>query len=83
MNKRNKLVKQYKQLKQKYAQLQEEYDEARGYLGSYLQHARRQEELIRCQHNYIHWKALDNEFALFQEYAHEEDFDIDFPYLMM
>ncbi len=83
MNERNELAKQYKQLKKKYVQLQKEYDEALGYLSSYSQHVCRQEELIRCLHDYIHWKALDDEFDLFQEYAHEEDSDTDFPYLVM
>ena len=83
MDKKNKPTKQYKQLKEKYVQLQKEYDEVSGYLGSYSQHVRRQEELIRYQHDYIHWKSLDEEFALFQKYAHEEDSDTDFPYLVM
>ncbi len=83
MNERNKLAKQYKQLKKKYIQLQKEYDESLRYLSSYSQHVRRQEELIRCQHDYIHWKALDDKFNLFQEYAHEEDYDTAFPYLVM
>lgn len=83
MDKKNKPTKQYKQLKEKYVQLQKEYDEVLGYLGSYSQHVRRQDELIRYQHDYIHWKSLDEEFALFQKYAHEEDSGTGFPYLVM
>lgn len=83
MDKKNKPAKQYRQLKEKYVQLQKEYDEILGYLGSYSQYVRGQEELIRCQHDYIHWKSLDEEFALFQKYAHEKDPDMDLPYLVM
>ena len=64
-------------------QLQEDYDNACDYLYSCSQHVRRQEELIRYQHDYIHWKSLDEEFAFFQKYAHEENPDTDFPYLVM
>ena len=83
MSKKNELKKQYRQLKEKYIQLQEDYDEACGFLSSYWQQVCRQEELIRYQHDYIHWKSLDEEFALFQKYAHEEDSDTGFPYLVM
>lgn len=83
MNEKTKLTRQYKHLKKKYIQLQKEYDETPGYLYSYSQQLCRQEELICFQHDYIHWKTLDEEFALFQKYAHEEDSNTGFPYLVM
>ena len=83
MGKKSEPKKQYRQLKEKYMQLQEDYDNACDYLRLYSQHVRRQDELIRYQHDYIHWKSLDEEFALFQKYAHGEDSDTDFPYLVM
>ena len=81
--KKKTMKKMYKDLKKEYTQLQESYDEALGYLSYYSDDLREKDILIRYMHDYIHWKKLDDEFAVFQKYAHEEESDNPFPYLVM
>jgi hypothetical protein len=61
-----------------------QYDEACTELRDALDDQRRLHEENRYLEDFIHYKGIDEEFALFQKQAHEEtDSDMPFPRLVM
>lgn len=62
----------------------ERFDEACTELRDALEDKRRLHEEIRYLEDFIHYKGLDEEFALFQKQAYEKtDPDVPFPRLVM
>ena len=60
------------------------YDEAFDSAGRFYDDVRILEEEVRYFSEYISWKGLEKEFALFREQAHEEQLsDEPFPRLVM
>ena len=64
--------KAYKKKTRKAGEWKERFEEVSGYLSHYLEETRYLERENQYLREYICWKGLDDEFALFMIKAHEE-----------
>lgn len=81
IKKQNKKVRK---LKRQIDQLKAVSDEMPGELCSMIKDERIREEQLRYMEDFIHWKKLDAEYAVFREKAHEStEEEIPFPRLVM
>lgn len=69
MVKNKKVIKEQK----KYQNLYERYMEMNDYLLDLIEEHRCAEEDLRCFHDFVHYKKLDEEFRYFREHAHEDE----------
>lgn len=80
MAKNNKVIKVQKQ----YQFLQERYEEMNDYLLELIAEHERTQEENRYMNDFIHYKNMDEEFAYFRKYAHEDtETELPFPYLVL
>ncbi len=76
--------KNIKKPKLKAGEWKERFEEASGYVRQYFDETLYLEHENYYLREYINWKGLDEEFALFREQAHEEHSpDEPFPRLVM
>lgn len=72
------------QLKKRYQNLQERYDEACDVIQHLMDEQNRTDEEIRYLHEFISYKHLDSEFWYFRENAHEvQDPELPFSSLVL